>query len=201
MNKIQITIDAILAAAVVALFVIFFTVKPSCGQQTNAESATVAEGNMPVAYLNLDSVLTYYTFAIEASDKLMSKQEDARLKLNTKARTLQSEMADFENKLRNGAFMSRERAEQKQQQLLQKQQDLQDLEAKLTNDIMLENQQLNMQLADTLNSFLREFNADGRYHMIFANTGKDNILQAADSYDITAEVIEALNARYASKKK
>ena len=201
MNKIQITIDAILAAAVVALFVIFFTVKPSCGQQTNAETATVAEGNMPVAYLNLDSVLTYYTFAIEASDKLMSKQEDARLKLNTKARTLQSEMADFENKLRNGAFMSRERAEQKQQQLLQKQQDLQDLEAKLTNDIMLENQQLNMQLADTLNSFLREFNADGRYHMIFANTGKDNILQAADSYDITAEVIEALNARYASKKK
>ena len=156
---------------------------------------------MPVAYLNLDSVLTYYTFAIEASDKLMSKQEDARLKLNSKARTLQSEMADFENKLRNGAFMSRERAEQKQQQLLQKQQDLQDLEAKLTNDIMLENQQLNMQLADTLNSFLREFNADGRYHMIFANTGKDNILQAADSYDITAEVIEALNARYASKKK
>lgn len=201
MNKIQITIDAILAAAVVALFVIFFTVKPSCGQQTNAETATVAEGNMPVAYLNLDSVLTYYTFAIEASDKLMSKQEDARLKLNTKARTLQSEMADFENKLRNGAFMSRERAEQKQQQLLQKQQDLQDLEAKLTNDIILENQQLNMQLADTLNSFLREFNADGRYHMIFANTGKDNILQAADSYDITAEVIEALNARYASKKK
>ena len=156
---------------------------------------------MPVAYLNLDSVLTYYTFAIEASDKLMSKQEDARQKLNTKARTLQSEMADFENKLRNGAFMSRERAEQKQQQLLQKQQDLQDLEAKLTNDIMLENQQLNLQLADTLNNFLREFNADGRYHMIFANTGKDNILQAADSYDITAEVIEALNARYASKKK
>lgn len=201
MNKIQITIDAILAAAVVALFVIFFTVKPSCGQQTNAAAAPVAEGNMPVAYLNLDSVLTYYTFAIEASEKLMSKQEDARLKLNTKARTLQSEMADFENKLRNGAFMSRERAEQKQQQLLQKQQDLQDLEAKLTNDIMLENQQLNMQLADTLNSFLREFNADGRYHMIFANTGKDNILQAADSYDITAEVIEALNARYASKKK
>ncbi|MGM9810696.1 MAG: OmpH family outer membrane protein [Paludibacteraceae bacterium] len=201
MNKIQITIDAILAAAVVALFVIFFTVKPSCGQQTNAEVAPVAEGNMPVAYLNLDSVLTYYTFAIEASDRLMTKQEDARLKLNSKARTLQSEMADFQRKLENGAFMSRERAEQKQNELLKKQQDLQDLEAKLTNEIMLENQQLNMQLADTLNSFLREFNADGRYHMIFANTGKDNILQAADSYDITAEVIEALNARYTPKKK
>lgn len=201
MNKIQITIDAILAAAVVALFVIFFTVKPSCGQQGAEEAAPVAEGNMPVAYLNLDSVLTYYTFAIEASDRLMTKQEDARLKLNSKARTLQSEMADFQRKLENGAFMSRERAEQKQNELLKKQQDLQELEAKLTNEIMLENQQLNMQLADTLNNFLLEFNADGRYHMIFANTGKDNILQAADSYDITAEVIEALNARYTPKKK
>lgn len=201
MNKIQIIVDVILATAVVALFVIFFTVKPSCEQHANAEVAPVAEGNMPVAYLNLDSVLIHYQFAIEASERLMTKQEDARLKLNTKARTLQSEMADFQRKLENGAFMSRERAEQKQNELLKKERDLQELEAKLTNEIMLENQQLNMQLADTLNNFLRDFNADGRFHMIFANTGKDNILQAADSYDITSEVIEVLNARYTSKKK
>lgn len=201
MNKIQIVIDSVLAAAVVALFIIFFTCKPACAPATAEGGAPVAEGQLPVAYLNLDSVLTYYTFAIEASDRLMSKQEDARLKLNTRARTLQSEMADFQKKLENGAFMSRERAEQKQNELLKKQQDLQELEAKLTNEIMLENQQLNMQLSDTLNNFLREYNADGRYHMIFANTGKDNILQANDAYDITADVIEQLNARYSSKGK
>ena len=65
---------------------------------------------------------------------------------------------------------------------------------------MLENQKLNMQLADTINNFLRDFNADGRYQVIFANAGKDNILQAADGYDITAEVVEALNTRYNKKK-
>lgn len=200
MNKTQIVVDAILAVAVIALFTLFFTRKPAEKAVASAENVVVAEGNLPIAYLNLDSVLTQYQFAVEASDKLMTKQEDARLKLNTKARTLQSEAADFQRKLENGAFMSRDRAEQKQQELLKKQNDLQELEAKLTNDIMLENQKLNMQLADTINNFLREFNADGRYQVIFANAGKDNILQAADGYDITAEVVEALNARYNKKK-
>lgn len=200
MNKTQIVVDAILAVAVIALFTLFFTRKPAEQAVASAENVVVAEGNLPIAYLNLDSVLTQYQFAVEASDKLMTKQEDARLKLKTKARTLQSEAADFQRKLENGAFMSRDRAEQKQQELLKKQNDLQELEAKLTNDIMLENQKLNMQLADTINNFLREFNADGRYQVIFANAGKDNILQAADGYDITAEVVEALNARYNKKK-
>lgn len=196
MNKTQIVIDSVLAVAVIALFVLFFTQQTKQSEAVASENMPVAEGNLPVAYLNLDSVLTQYQFAVDAQDRLMTKQEDARLKLNTKARTLQSEAADFQRKVENGAFMSRERAEAKQQELYKKQQDLQDLEAKLTNDIMQENQKLNMQLSDTINNFLREFNADGRYQMIFANAGKDNILQAADGYDITAEVVEALNARY-----
>ena len=37
--------------------------------------------------------------------------------------------------------------------------------------------------------------------MIFSNNAKDNILVSADGYDITAEVVAALNARYASKAK
>ena len=196
MNKTQIVIDSVLAVAVIALFVLFFTQKPKQSEVVASENMPVAESNLPIAYLNLDSVLTQYQFAIDASDRLMTKQEDARVKLNTKARTFQSEAADFQRKVENGAFMSRERAEAKQQELMKKQQDLEELEAKLTNEIMQENQKLNMQLADTINNFLREFNADGRYQMIFANAGKDNILQAADGYDITAEVVDALNARY-----
>ena len=32
--------------------------------------------------------------------------------------------------------------------------------------------------------------------MILSNTGKDNIIMAADALDITNDVIEGLNARY-----
>lgn len=193
MNKVQIVVNVVLVAAVAALFVIVLGGKKKCDTPAVALENTEA---MPIAYLNVDSLLVNYTFAQEANEKLMKKQEDARLKLNTKARTLQSEMADFQRKLENNAFLSRERAEKEQQRLLQKQQELQELEAKLTEDIMIENQKLNMQLADTLTNFLKEFNADGRYHVILSNNAKDNVLMAAESYNITNEIINALNARY-----
>ena len=191
MNKIQVVINVILVAAVAALFVVVYT-----GDKQEAPAVAVESSEvMPIAYLNVDSLLVNYTFAQEASERLMKKQEDARLKLNTKARTLQNEMADFQRKLENNAFLSRERAEKEQQRLLKKQQELQELEAQLTEDIMLENQKLNMQLADTLTNFLEEYNADGRYHVILSNSAKDNVLMAAEQYDITDEVVDALNAR------
>ena len=196
MNKIQILINVILVAAVAALFVIFYSGKtPATAETVAAEQTDV----MPVAYLNVDSLLMNYTFAQEASDKLMSKQEDARVKMNTKLRTFQNEVADFQRKLENNAFMSRERAEKEQQRLAKKEQELQELEAKLTQDIMIENQKLNQQLADSLNNFLQIFNADGRYHVILSNSAKDNVLMANEQYDITDEVINGLNARYSSK--
>ncbi|MBQ7531560.1 MAG: OmpH family outer membrane protein [Paludibacteraceae bacterium] len=199
MNKAQIVINVVLVAAVAALFVIVFSSKP---EQKQVEVAAVApEGQLPVAYVNLDSILQGYTFALEAQDKLMTRQENARMELNQKARTLQNEMVDFQKKLENNAFLSRQRAESEQQRILKKQQDLENREAQLTQEILQENQQLQAQLADTILSYLKELNAEGRYQMIFSNNAKDNILLSVDGYDITAEVVSALNARYSSKGK
>ena len=47
-----------------------------------------------------------------------------------------------------------------------------------------------------LNNYIKEFNADGRYHMILTNTAQDNIIIAAEQYDVTNQVLEALNNRY-----
>ena len=193
MNKIQIVINVILVAAIAALFALFYGNKKDVVETVAVSTCSEV---MPVAYLNVDSLLANYTFAQEASERLMSKQEDARVKMNTKLRTFQNEVADFQRKLENNAFLSRERAEQEQQRLAKKEQELQELEAKLTQDIMLENQKLNQQLGDSLNSFLQEFNADGRFHIILSNTAKDNVLMASQQYDITDAVITGMNARY-----
>ena len=137
MNKIQIVINVILVAAVATLFgIVLAGKKPASAEVAVSNPSEV----MPVAYLNVDSLLANYTFAQEASEKLMTKQEDARVKMNTKLRTFQNEVADFQRKLENNGFLSRERAEQAQQKLAKKEQELQELEAKLTQDIMIENQ-------------------------------------------------------------
>ena len=195
MNKTNFIIELILGVAVVALFVLHFTSKPTCDHPVvAADGSVVAE--LPVAYINLDSLLENYQFAVDANDQIMTKQEDARLKLNTRARNLQNKAAEFQRKLDNNAFLSRERAEQEAMKIQKEQQELQELEAKLSQDIAMELQDINLQLADSLTNYLKEYNADGRFQMILSNTGKDNILMAADALDITNYVIEGLNARY-----
>lgn len=202
MKKIQIIIDAVLVIAIAALFVLHFTGKPCCHHA--AEGAEAVEGNLPIAFINLDSVLLNYTLAQECGEQLMKKQEDARLKLNTKMRTFQNEYADFQRKVENNAFLSRERAENEANRLQRKQEELQALEEQLTQDILTEQQALNIRLADSLTNYLNEYNQDGRFHLILSNQGRDNVLTATEGYDITDEIITALNARYipkAGKKK
>lgn len=166
---------------------------------TNTKNA-VSSGKLPVAYINVDSLLIHYQFAKEANESLIRKQEDSRLKINTMARTLQVEMADFQRKLENNAFLSRDRAQQEQTRLQKKQQELQEMDGNLSKQLVQVQQKMSEQLRDTINKFLKEYNRDGKYAIIFSNTSNDNILYADKQYDITAEVTKLLNERFEAKK-
>ena len=192
MNKILIAVNVLLVAAVATLFGLVLS-----GKSNEPVSEVVADAEvLPVAYVNVDSVLVKYNFAIDANEQWMKKQEDARLKINTKLRSFHNDVNDFQRKLQNNAFLSRERAEQAQQALAKKEQDIQQLEAKLTQEILEENQKVNAQLADSLTNYLNIFNKEAKYHIIFSNNAKDNLLLANEQYDITEKIIEGLNARY-----
>ena len=58
---------------------------------------------------------------------------------------------------------------------------------------MNEQAALTQQLQDSVQQYLREWNADGRYHLILNDAV---LMNKVAGYDITDEVIEALNARY-----
>lgn len=206
MNKIAIIVDSVLAAAIVALFVIFFTVTPGA-KKPAAQEVEAAGDLLPLAVVNTDSILKHYTLAVEAQDKLMSQYEESTVKLDTKAKSLQKEMEtfqrdvlDFQRKVEANAFLSRERAEseqaklqKKEQQLMVKQQDLENLRQKLSNDFMQQQAELTQQLQDSVQAYLSEYNADGHIHIILNDAV---LMNKVAGYDITDEVIDGLNARY-----
>ena len=169
---------------------------------TATEFVAPVEGKLPIAIVNTDTLLNNYFMAIEANETLMTKQEDARLELNQRASGLEKEMIDFQRKVENNAFLSRERAEAEQRRLLNKQQELQNLEQQKTQELMLEQQTVSLQLRDSINAAIKVINADGRYHLIITNSMlNDNVLFAAPEYDITMEVLQLLNSRYESIEK
>lgn len=192
------------------LFGVFAVMMASCNQpakQADTTEATtcnvkVEEGcRLPIAVINVDTLLQSYDLNLEESDRLMRKGEDMRLDLNQRANSLQNEMIDFQKKLENQAFLSRERAEAEQRRLVKKEQDLNTLAQEKEQELMLEQQQLSIRLLDSVNSAIRTLNADGKYHLVITTSAlNNNVLFAAPEYDITAEAIELLNERYNSKK-
>ena len=206
MNKTSIIVESILGAAVVALFILFFTVNPWAKKSSNNE--VEAQGELlPIAVVNTDSILLHYTLAVEASDKLQAQYEESMVKLDTKAKafqkeyeTFQQDVLNFQKKVEANAFLSRERAEseqarlqKKEQQLMAKQQELENLRQKLSADFMAQQSELTQQLQDSVQAYLREMNADGHLHLILHDAV---LMNKVAGYDITDEVIEALNARY-----
>jgi len=201
MKNLSLIFNGVLAIAVIALFIIVFTKGNSTAASgTSFTKEQIKAGKLPVAYINVDSLLSNYQFAKEANESLIRKQEDSRLNINTKARQLQVEMGEFQKKLEANAFLSRERAEQEQARLVRRQQELQELDGKLSQQIMQVQQKMSEQLRDTINAFLKEYNKDKKYEMIFSNTSSDNILYAEKGYDITTEITKLLNERFKSKK-
>ena len=206
MNKTSIIVESILGAAVVALFILFFTVNPWAKKSSNNE--VEAQGELlPIAVVNTDSILLHYTLAVEASDKLQAQYEESMVKLDTKAKafqkeyeTFQQDVLNFQKKVEANAFLSRERAEseqarlqKKEQQLMAKQQELENLRQKLSADFMAQQSELTQQLQDSVQAYLREMNADGHLHLILNDAV---LMNKVAGYDITEEVIDALNARY-----
>lgn len=203
MKNVSLVINAVFAVLIIILFALVLGDKD---KKVKTEAATLTDSTstgsletLPIAYINVDSLLLNYQFAQQANEVLIKKEEDSRLAFNTKARQLQVEVSDFQRKLENNAFLSRDRAEKEQTRLMQKQQDLQDLDNKLTEELFKEQQKVNEQLRDTINNFLEEYNRDKKYEVIFSNTTGDNILKANPKYDITKEVVDMLNKRMQKK--
>ncbi len=200
-KNLLLVLNSLLLIAVIILFVLVLGNKTSDKRNVNfSKNDSVGNTTLPIAYINTDSLLLNYEFAQESNEKLMKKQENLRLTLNTKAKKLQREIEDFQRKLNAQAFLSRERAEKAQKEILKKQKKLQETEARLTQKLITQQQEISEQLRDTINLFLREYNKDGRYEMILNNSvATDNVLYAKDIYDITDEVVKELNKRYRKK--
>lgn len=201
MKNLSLILNAVLAIAVVILFWLVLGTKSNpVTQQLIAGKGTITKGKLPIAYINVDSLLLHYQFAKDANESLIKRQEDSRLTINTRARQLQTEMGEFQRKLENNAFLSRERAEQEQLRLQKKQQELQELDGKLSQQLLQVQQKMSEELRDTINKFMKEYNKDNKYEIIISNTSNDNVLYAAKGYDITSEVTKLLNERCATKK-
>ncbi len=148
---------------------------------------------LKVAYVEVDSLMTQFEFAKEKSAELEKKSLNARNTLTQKGQQLQAAANNFQQKIQNNSFTSREQAESVQAALQRQQNDLAALQSRLENELASEQQKFLIALQDSLNNFLELYNKDKKYDLIL---NKSAILYAGKKHDITQEVINGLNKRY-----
>ena len=198
-NSTPYIVSGVLAVALIILYILHFTggktgvitTSKDLSQLLNDSSVT-----LPIAFVNVDSLLLNYNFAKDLNESLLRKEESTRATLNQRQSQINSAAQEFERKLRNNAFLSQERAQKEQERIMQMNQEYQQLAERLTQEFMLEQEKLNIQMEDTIKARMLEFSEGKSYEVIFSNRTTSTILYADEKYDITAEVIAFLNSRY-----
>ncbi len=188
------------ALAIVAVLASCNNASPKMDEKPQA-AGTESSTGMKIAYVEVDSLMTQYDFAKDYSVTLQKKSNNARNTLTQKGNQLQAAVNNFQQKLNNNGFTSREQAASVQAAIERQQRDLQELQVRLESELANETQKFNEALRDSLNNFLTSYNKDKKYDLILSKAG-DNILFADHKYDITKDIINGLNKRYkpAAKK-
>ncbi len=202
MKQLSTVLNGVLLIAVIILFVLHFQGGKSTAKVANVNTEDVVSGDIyPVAIVKTDSLIISYEYAKELSAKMMNQEEASRADFNSKVKIFQQDAAEFQRKVQNNGFLSVERANQEQERLAKAERALQELNQRLSNELMRSQEETNAMLRDSIFAYMKDFGADKPYKLILSNRMGDNVLYNVPSVDITSEVLKGLNERYAKLKK
>lgn len=187
--------SALSAKAIMLMLAIAAT---SCS--SNEQSAAVAPAaggaettGINIRYIDADSIAAHYNLAKdfnEAQLRSISKIDNAQ---RTRGSELQKLANSIQQKMNNNGYLSQASYEEDMKNLNKKQSDAENYIASLQREAQQEMIQQQIQLTDSIEAFIKHYNADKKYDAI--------LYKAAGVYfnpalDITDEVIKGLNARY-----
>lgn len=197
MKNLSVVLNGILFVAVIVLYVLYFS-----GSKGGAEfgGAARVHGDAKIVYLNMDSLLNNYTQSRELNEAYLKKVEANRTELNVKVRQWSKDAEEFQRKVDNNGFLTKERANQEYTDIMIRKENLERLEQEMHETALREQRELNQRLFDIFTSFLKEYNRDKGYEIVLSTTLGGTVFYAESGYDITPDVVKQLNAKYQSEK-
>ncbi|MDO5460564.1 MAG: OmpH family outer membrane protein [Bacteroidales bacterium] len=187
-------------AAIVSMIIFTQCSMGNDAADTQQPAATEANQGLKVVFVDLDTLMANYNFAKDINTDMMRKEEDIKLKLTEKIKNLQANQADFERKYKNNVYATPERAQQEYNRIVKMEQDIAQFEQSMAVEFEKEGAEKNKALRDSINAFIKTYNAEKGYDYILTRIG-DNFLYANEALDITKEVVDGLNSRYVAPEK
>jgi outer membrane protein len=128
-----------------------------------------------------------------------TKVKTSQAQLSTKEKSYRKEVGDFQYKIDRG-LMTRSDAEERQKELLAKEQELLRLQNDLRTQLAEEEQVAYRNVLNSIMMYLEEYKMEHNYDFVLGTTFGGNILYADNRLNITNQVVQGLNAQYKKDK-
>ncbi|MBQ0024797.1 MAG: OmpH family outer membrane protein [Bacteroidales bacterium] len=183
------------AVAIAALALALF--KSPAKKHTAATDLTETSAQAgDIVYLRIDTLIMQYDMYSDLRSAFEAKATSVQDDLQKKGRKLESDIKAFENQINKG-LLTRSAAEQQQNALQQRQQDLQNLANQKQYELQEEEMVLNNQIMDAIKTFLEGYNEEHNFAAILTTSEATNVvIMGSPALDITQQVVEGLNAEY-----
>lgn len=199
------TTKLIFATFIACTFVSIFT---SCDRKSDGSETKAAKSNklmstsgLKIAYVLIDTLTNQYEYYKDVSNNFKKKQANAEATINERGKNFSAQVQEFQRKVQSNAI-TQQQYETEQARLQKLQQDIDGLQTRLSNSLQEEYQKELAALTDTIKNFTKNYAEEKGYDFILCkSSGIDNVLYGAPEYDITDEVVIALNKRYAKDGK
>ncbi len=196
MKSTSLILNLVLLVAVVVIYILHFSSDKTDPGENRTLSNSTQQSDLKIAYLKVDSLIAYYDFALELNKGFVKNQEEYSKEYTEKRTKFEAAATAFQEKLQSGGFLTEARAVQERDRLVGEEEQIVNLEEELTaklTEIQTANSQ---QLEDSVMNYLRIYNKDKQYSYILDAT---EIIIGDEASNITSEVLNALNGRYAAK--
>lgn len=190
-NNTSLIWNIVLSLAVAVLFFLHFSSKSSSEPGAATDGAVVA-GRRTV-YVQVDSLLKNYDFFKDTRKELENKNFQLENELTTKGRSLQNEVAFFQQKAQT---MTPEQARSTEAQLMKKQQDLMAYRDQSAQALGQEEAKKNEELYKNIRSYIDKYNKENGYEYVLGYSLGGGILFANPSLDVTQKIVDGLNKEY-----
>ncbi len=195
-SKILIICNAVLLLGIIGIYIIHFTgVGTKSKVNADATAPLEKEGGLTIAYVNTDTLLAKYQYAIDMEQELLAYKDQQEAYGRQQMEKFQN---DYQEYLKNGASMTLTQQQQKEAELKQRADKMSTLEQELSAKILERQMSENTKLLNAIFAYVREYNAaNQQFDIILRKTFNDSpTLYLNPAMDITDEIVKGLNEEY-----
>lgn len=184
MKQFLTALNAIVAVAVIGLYVLHFNESPSVPKRNLEDS------KLSVAYVKVDSVIFNYTLAQDLNAEIAKKQQEFSGQFEIKKNSFQTQLNTFQVKYRNGGFSSQDVAKSESERIAALETELKKMEYEFTLELQEMQAEINKQVVDSLRSTIKKYNAVNNYSYII---DASSVLEGSEGYNVTGDILKLIN--------